>query len=122
MGHAEGGIQVYVLQRLEILERQGLVYAFRANSFSGRVTRFDGSQGYVKNAKKGMPDVVACIGGSFVGIECKSLIGRISPEQKQARETIEKTGGYYWIIRTPEEFENVLSGLMTWKKLAPVHA
>ena len=126
MGRAESHVQNYVLDRLALLERKGLCYAFRNNSFTGRVMRYNGSEGYIKNSKRGMPDVVACFidlaydrneildeyllkkRGQFVGIEVKSATGRQSLEQKLAQENIEKVGGLYWLIRTPEELESRL--------------
>ena len=91
----------------------------RNNSFAGRVTRYDGTQGFVNNAKKGTPDIVCCFPwkmyaddgtvhimiGQFVGIEIKSPNGRQSPDQKRAEEMIKNVGGDYWLIYSPEEFE-----------------
>lgn len=115
------------------MEINGEAYFFRSNSFSGRITRWDGSQGFIRNSKKGMPDVVACIQkqvlnsmgvynglphpdvdfvGIFVGFELKAPKGRQSPEQKLAQERIEAAGGKYFIVRTPEEFEDALKSLM----------
>jgi len=108
MGRAEAPIQAYVMDRLARMEVMGQAYYFRNNSFSGRITRYDGSQGYVKNNKLGMPDVVACLGGRFVGIECKAPKGTLSPFQKRAKEDIERSGGLYWVVRTPEQFEELV--------------
>lgn len=130
MSNWENGLFAYIEGRLSLLEQQGLCYFFRNNSFSGRIQRYDGSQGFIKNNKKGTPDVVACfpndywIGdfgedinahvpwGQFVGFELKIPSGRQSPEQKKAQEAIEKAGGKYFIIRTSEEFEEVLKRLV----------
>lgn len=111
MGKPEGFIQSYVLGRLQVLENQGIVYFARTNSFSGLVTRYNGSQGYVKNSKRGMPDIVFCMHGKYVGIELKSPKGRQSPEQKLAELHITKVGGIYAVIKTSEEFEEVLRKL-----------
>lgn len=81
--------------------------------------RYNGSEGYIKNSKRGMPDIVVCLKaksgyirdemnlpwGLFIGIEVKSKVGRQSPDQKLAQEHIEKVGGLYWLIRSPEELE-----------------
>jgi hypothetical protein len=113
MGRAEGAVQSYVIQRLELLERTGKCYHFRNNSFTGRVTRYNGSQGYVKNGKPGMPDIIAVFrDGIFTGIEVKSATGRQSPEQKRAQSQIEALGGRYWLVRTPEELETNLIDLI----------
>lgn len=114
MGRAEAGISRYVLDRLMILERQGQCYYFRANSFSGRiVNRRSGELGsYINNSKPGLPDVIACIKGAFIGIELKSITGRQSPSQKTAQQQIEALGGKYWLIRTPEQFEQALKTIL----------
>lgn len=104
------------------LERAGKAYYFRNNSFSGRIQRYDGTQGFIKNNKRGTPDVVACFHqsyddsglwsvGQFVGFELKTLTGKQSPEQKLAQKAIESAGGKYYIVRTPEEFETILKEL-----------
>lgn len=121
MGVTEKGTQTYVLDRLQALEIQGKCYFIRNNSFAGRVTRYDGSQGFVRNNKPGTPDIIACFqyeydggdgpysksltGCMFVGIEIKGPRGRLSPEQKLAHEAIERVGGEVWVIYSPEDFE-----------------
>lgn len=109
MANLEKHIQRYVLDRLQLLENQGKAYFFRANSFAGRLVRYNGTQGHIHNAKPGCPDVIALINGRFVGIELKSFAGRQSKEQKQAQERIEALGGIYRIIRMPEDFEALLA-------------
>lgn len=95
------------------MERAGKAYFFRNNSFSGRIQRYDGSQGFIKNNKKGTPDVVGCFSnGQFAGFELKTLIGKQSPAQKLAQTAIESAGGKYYLIRTPEDFERVLKELI----------
>ena len=130
MSQYENGLYSYIEGRLMPLERAGKCYFFRNNSFSGRIMRYDGSQGFIKNNKRGTPDVVACFYteeqqdnadqfmgdfftsfGLFVGFELKTKTGRQSPEQKLAQKAIEDAGGKYYIIRTPEEFEEVLKEL-----------
>lgn len=111
MGRAESPITSYVTQRLQMLEFQGKAYFARSNSFSGFLTRYNGSQGHVSNGKRGLPDITACIGGKYVGIELKAPSGRQSSEQLQAQDSIERAGGVYVLIRTPEEFEEFLEKL-----------
>lgn len=108
MGKAEAPIQSYVIQRLEMLERQGKVYYFRNNSFVGKIQRYNGTQGFVNNGKPGMPDIVMCMNGIFIGIELKSAVGKLSDCQKRAKEIIESVGGKYFVVKTPEEFEEII--------------
>lgn len=132
MSNWENSLFSYVEGRLIPLERKGVCYYFRNNSFAGRIMRYDGSQGFIKNNKKGTPDVVACfprqqwhvkddfgkiiaeanIFGEFVGFELKTLVGKQSPAQKEAQKAIESAGGKYYLIRTPEEFECALKELL----------
>ncbi len=114
----ENSLYKYIEYRLAPLERQGKCYSFRSNSFTGKIQRYNGSQGFVRNGKPGMPDVVACFqrlqnfGGLFVGFELKTEKGRQSPEQKHAQSAIEAAGGRYYVIRSPEEFEEILKTLV----------
>lgn len=125
MSAYENGLFSYVEGRLLPLERAGKCYFFRSNSFAGKIQRYNGSQGYISNGKRGMPDVIACFGqysfdgiifpkltGHFVGFELKTPTGRQSPEQKLAQTAIESAGGKYYVVRTPEEFERVLAELI----------
>jgi len=113
MGRAENQVQSYIIQRLELLERCRKVYWFRSNSFSGRLTRWNGSQGYINNSKRGLPDIIAVFSdGIFTGIEVKTVTGRQSPEQKRAQENIENLGGRYWLVRSPEELESKIADLI----------
>lgn len=107
----EAAVQRYVIDRLTLLERTGKVYFFRNNSFTGKLMRYNGSEGFVKNGKPGMPDIVALIAGKFVGIELKSDKGRQSEEQKIAQKHIEKLGGLYLLVNSPEAFETCIQQL-----------
>lgn len=101
-------IQRDILTYLEVLERQGKAYVFRNNSFSGRILRYDGSAGFVKNKKSGSPDIVLCFKGQFIGLEVKTEVGKQSPKQKDAQKHIEDAGGKYFIVRSKEDAYNVI--------------
>jgi hypothetical protein len=61
---------------------------------------------HLKNAKKnrkGIPDLLICLNGRFVGVELKTKTG-LTPEQKAEREKIIFSGGKYFIIQTLEDF------------------
>lgn len=111
----EAGIQRAILTLLQYLENEGKVYFVRNNSFGGRVQRYDGSFGHIKNAKRGSPDILVCVntpgGGIFVGIEVKSPSGRQSSEQKEAQTAIEKAGGKYYLARSVDDVEQELRAL-----------
>lgn len=112
MSSWENSLYSYIEGRLIPLERVGKIYYFRNNSFSGKIKRYDGSQGFIKNNKKGTPDIIICYKGHFIGIELKTMTGRQSPDQKLAEQDIISAGGKYFIIKTPEEFENILSNIV----------
>lgn len=108
----ENSLYSYLEARLLPLERRGQAYFFRNNSFSGRIRRFDGSEGFIKNNKKGTPDVIILLDGQFIGAELKTATGRQSPAQKQAQVAIEAAGGRYCLFRSPEDIEAVLRELL----------
>ena len=57
----------------------------------------------------GFPDIVAVIGGLFIGLEFKTYRGRQSQDQKDFQESLEKAGGLYFIIRSEKDLLDVLS-------------
>ena len=54
--------------------------------------------------KVGVPDILACINGSFVGIEVKSSTGKPSELQIHNVRAINECGGYAVIV-SPEQWE-----------------
>jgi hypothetical protein len=61
--------------------------------------------------RKGIGDIIACIHGKFVMIEIKAGKDRQSEYQKQVEKDVNDSGGYYWIIRQPDDFLTNLSRL-----------
>ncbi len=55
--------------------------------------------------KVGVPDILACVNGKFVGIEVKAEKGKPSQLQIHNRDRIRESGGIS-IILYPEQFEN----------------
>lgn len=53
--------------------------------------------------KAGVPDIIACINGKFVGIEVKRPGGRVSELQKYQIEQIQKSGGVAFVAYSLEE-------------------
>jgi len=84
---------------IDFLKWRKDIYWFRNNSFSGQIKRPNGSTGYVKNDKKGSPDIICGYKGQWIGLEIKTDIGRQSPEQKKAEKEIEFARCQYFIIR-----------------------
>ena len=101
----ESIIQRSILDWLELYSRTNKVYYFRAGSGKIRIAQ----NRYFTSGKPGVPDIVLCLTcknndgniiGVFTGFEIKTATGRISKVQKQAKEDIINSGGYYYIIRS----------------------
>lgn len=80
--------------------------------FEGRIKNYLNSKGcyFVKffanrNTRSGVPDILACVNGYFVGIEVKASHGRASELQLWNREKIRQAGGIA-IILYPHQFED----------------
>lgn len=61
--------------------------------------------------KVGIPDIIACIEGIFVGIEVKSTIGRQSEAQIVCENNINRALGEYWLVDSHEEFLDKINKL-----------
>lgn len=63
--------------------------------------------------KIGVPDILACINGYFVGIEVKAENGNPSELQKYHCEEIRKAGGFAFILYPSgfDDFKNFVYGL-----------
>ena len=59
--------------------------------------------------RAGTPDILACVRGTFVGIEVKSPAGKTSKLQDYALANIRKSGGEAWIVRSVEDVADLLS-------------
>ena len=56
--------------------------------------------------RAGVPDLIACVNGWFVGIEVKSDVGLPSEIQKQNIKEIIESGGFAVVVR-PENFDEL---------------
>lgn len=58
-------------------------------------------------SKAGVPDVIACVRGLFVGIECKGTRGRVDPLQEYNQKKIVDSGGCSFVVGPDDlaEFE-----------------
>ena len=54
--------------------------------------------------KVGIPDIICCIKGKFVGIEVKQENGHQSAAQKVTCKNIQAAGGEYWLVWSYEDF------------------
>ncbi len=60
---------------------------------------------------KGSADIIGCYRGRFIGLELKSPIGRQSPEQRMWQVVVERYGGIYQVVRSPDEAHDFLADL-----------
>ena len=62
-------------------------------------------------SQKGIPDIMCCINGRFVGLEVKASNGRPSPLQVRCVKLINEAGGYAVIVY-PKDWEQVRNDLI----------
>lgn len=64
--------------------------------------------------KTGVPDILACVNGHFVGIEVKAQNGKPSELQYYNIRKIRESGGLAYIVYPSgwEEFKQILKGIM----------
>ena len=61
--------------------------------------------------KAGVPDIIACLNGRFVGIEVKRPGGIVSPLQQYNIEEIHKSGGVAFVAYSFEEARKRIDAL-----------
>lgn len=57
----------------------------------------------------GIPDIVGCIKGHFIGLEVKTSTGRVSRIQELEGEEIKTAKGIYGVVTSPEEALSLLN-------------
>lgn len=89
-------------------------------TFENKIKTFLDGQGawYVKffanrMTKDGIPDILACVNGYFVGIEVKAQNGHPSDLQKYHCNKIREAGGFAFIVYPSgwDEFKKIIEGL-----------
>ena len=60
-----------------------------------------------KFTPRGLPDIIVVAGGSFIGLEVKSDIGKQSPDQKLFQKNVESHGGKYFVVRSIEDVQAI---------------
>lgn len=58
---------------------------------------------------KGTPDMFYIIDHGIVWLEWKTEKGRQTPEQRDFQYMIERSGGFYYLIRSEEEFLTIIN-------------
>jgi VRR-NUC domain len=103
---SEASIQAQIISFLEIEESKRNLFFWRSNSFCGEVTRKNGSKGYIKSNKKGLPDISVILkSGKFLGVEVKSKKGKMSKEQEEVAKLIDNLEAIYICVHSFTEFK-----------------
>ena len=56
-----------------------------------------------KWSMNGTPDIIAVVGGKFIGIEVKTTKGVQSIDQREFDKKVNAVGGYYYLVRSLDE-------------------
>lgn len=92
----EKDIQKSILEFLDF--RSILAYRQNSGAFVDKAKHF-----YRFASMNGLPDIVAVIGGRYIGIEVKKPGGKLREAQKTFREALEESGGIYWVFDSLDE-------------------
>jgi len=57
---------------------------------------------------RGVPDIIICYEGRFIGMEVKTQRGRISGLQKYHCEQIKKADGICFVVRSLEDVKKII--------------
>lgn len=63
--------------------------------------------------RAGVPDIIACINGKFIGIEGKTATGVVSKLQEHHLKLIKEAGGITIVARSVEDVKQHLARLKT---------
>lgn len=74
---------------------------------------FPATHGY---GRSGVPDIVACVNGFFLGLECKAGKGKPTALQMRELESIRRNGGYAMVIN-----EDNLDVVLTCVRMLKAH-
>lgn len=61
-----------------------------------------------KSGLTGSSDILACIKGRFVGIECKTGKGSLSTPQRRFRDAVQRHGGIFIEARSVDDVTSIL--------------
>lgn len=65
--------------------------------------------------RSGVPDIVCCLAGNFIGIECKANGNKATALQHKNLEEIQEAGGYAFIINE-DNIDALEQVLRMWSK------
>ncbi len=94
-----------ILEWLQIVARDGVWATVepRGGFIRGKPTR------KVYAAGIGVPDIVGCLGGRFVGIEVKARTGKLRDSQRDFGSRIQENGGFFVVCRNLDDVEQAIA-------------
>lgn len=99
----EADVQRAVLALLK--QHPAVAWAERINAAAGRLAYDDGKQSrFMRFAFKGCSDIVGMLrDGRFLAVECKTLTGRLTPEQAAFLATVNHHNGVAFVARSVDD-------------------
>lgn len=92
----------------QVLQARGIAF-WRINTGMAKFKNDAGKRRVVKFGALGFSDLIACINGFFVAIECKApKTGVQSDNQKDFEAEVRRGGGRYWLIDDSRKLEEML--------------
>ncbi len=103
----EKDVQAYALKSLKAIG----VFCYRNQSFALPIQNSDGKRYFIKQGVKGIPDIVGFIAprGVYLGVECKSSVGKQSAEQIEFEAILKQAGGLYYLVNSLEAVDKMIS-------------
>lgn len=95
----EAGTQKAILDYL----KKRNIFAWRNNTGAVKVSRANGSSGFIKFGTPGSADIIGIYKGRFLAIEVKGPKGELSDEQIIFLKRIENEGGISIVARSLED-------------------
>jgi hypothetical protein len=96
----------------EALAKAG-VFFFRVNNGAVFDQHLNNGYGAYRSlgkwAMKGVPDIIVIIDGVFVGVEVKTMKGKMSPDQHLFKRRLERAGGKYYVVTSPDDLVPILT-------------
>lgn len=88
----------------------GHVFHYRNNS-GAMMSTYKGKERFMRFGALGSPDIIAVVGGRYIGIEVKGTGGRQNENQKEFQRQLEKAGGMYILASSVEDVDKGLNDL-----------
>jgi len=89
----------------------------REQQIQAKIQKYLQGQGYyvvnvMKASRSGVPDLLVCIEGTFVGLEVKTDIGRPTELQKYNIAQINDAGGIAGVVRSVKDVEELIKDIV----------